>query len=145
MSSIVTCEKCGRGNRVPARHLADRGACGACHQELPPAHAPIEVDAPTFDAIVREAAVPVLVDFWAPWCGPCRMAAPAVAETARSTSGRALVLKVNTDEHPDVAARYGVRGIPNFVVIRRGQVVHQQAGVVSADAMQGWLVRAAQS
>lgn len=139
---IVTCQRCGRGNRVPARHLANQGRCGACREVLPPAQAPLEVDAATFEEVVRDAAVPVLVDFWAPWCGPCRMAAPAVAETAQSASGRALVLKLNTDEHPEVAARYGVRGIPNFAVLVRGRVVHQQAGVVPAEVMLRWLTEA---
>jgi thioredoxin 2 len=104
---------------------------------------PLDVDGAAFDEITREAGVPVLVDFWAPWCGPCRMAAPAVKSVAGEVAGRALVLKVNTDEHPAVAARYGVRGIPNFVVLRQGQVVHQQAGVASAEDMARWLAVAA--
>jgi thioredoxin 2 len=142
---VRPCPSCGRSNRIPSRHLASVGRCGACHFELGPLDTPLDVDRQGFDDVVREAAVPVLVDFWAPWCGPCRMAAPQVAETARRSAGRAVVLKVNTDEHPDVAARYGVRGIPNFVVLNRGRLVHQQAGVASADALDALLRDAAES
>jgi thioredoxin 2 len=81
----------------------------------------------------------VLVDFWAEWCGPCKMAAPEVAKVAEYAAGRALVVKVDTDAYPQVAARYGVRGIPNFVVVRNGRTVFQQSGVVPYTTMLGWL------
>lgn len=133
------CPTCGRSNRMPARHLADVGRCGACQAPLPPLDAPLEATPDTFDEVVGGAVVPVLVDFWAPWCGPCRMAAPEVAKVAAELAGHAVVLKVNTDEHPALGARYGVRGIPNFVVLSKGAVVHQQAGVVPAQEMARWL------
>jgi len=126
---------------VPAAHLADTGRCGACKLALPPVDEPLDVDAATFDAIVREAKVPILVDFWADWCGPCHMAAPEVKRAAAEMAGRAVVLKVDTEHNPDVAARYNVRAIPNFIVLRHGELVHQQPGVVDHATMKEWLVR----
>ncbi len=133
------CSTCGRKNRVAAANVAKRVRCGACKAELPPIAEPLEADSALFDEIVNGAQVPVLVDFWAPWCGPCRMAAPEVERVAQSMAGRALVLKVNSDQQPQLAERYNVRGIPNFIVFRNGRVALQQAGVVPHDQMKRWL------
>jgi len=139
MPVIRKCPHCDRSNRVPAGHLADTGRCGACQSPLPPADEPIAVDAVQFDEIVRDARVPVLVDFWADWCGPCHMAAPEVARAAKETAGKAVVLKVDTERVPELAARYHVRGIPNFAVFHNGKLVRQQAGVVDAEQLKEWL------
>jgi thioredoxin 2 len=140
---IRACPSCGTKNRIPAAHLAHDGKCGKCKAALPPVDEPIEADAALFDEIVKDAKVPVLVDFWATWCPPCRAAAPHVKSVAHEMKGRALVLKVDTDRNPSVAAKFGVRGIPNFVVLRAGQAVHQSAGLVDAATMASWLKSAA--
>ena len=144
MPAIRTCKNCGQKNRIAVSHLADdTGRCGECKTPFPPQDEPLQVDAALFDEILKSSRVPVLVDFWAEWCGPCHAAAPEVARTAKDMAGQAIVLKVDTDKHQQLAARYGVRGIPNFVVFSGGKLVRQQAGVVGHDVMESWLRSAA--
>jgi thioredoxin 2 len=127
---------------VSAAHLSDTGRCGACKAPLPPVAEPINVDSDSFHDIVANARVPVLIDFWAAWCGPCRTAAPEVHRTAEKMAGRAVVLKVDTEQSPELAQRFNVMSIPNFVVMKDGSIFIQQPGLVDHRQMIHWLTQA---
>jgi len=133
------CSACGATNKVPAKHLTDTGRCGSCKAALPPLSTPIEATAEVFRDVVQNARVPVFVDFWAAWCGPCRMAAPEVEALAKEMAGRLIVLKVNTEREQEIAAEFRIQSIPHFVVLRSGRVVLQRSGAAPRSKLQRWV------
>ena len=127
----IVCAHCGATNRLPAARLGDQPDCGRCHQPLLTG-APIELDDRNFDAFVQKSTLPVLVDFWAPWCGPCRQMAPQFDAAARQLRGRALLVKVNSDDNPETSAKFGIRSIPTLVRLQAGVEQRRQAGALPA-------------
>ena len=125
---IVGCPNCHKANRLPYASLGRAARCGHCKSAIPAPSSPIEVEsAAAFDAATR-GQLPVLVDFWAPWCGPCKMVAPEVERVARTTAGRYLVLKVNTDAQQEIAGRFRIQSIPTLALIINGREVQRLAG-----------------
>jgi thioredoxin 2 len=134
VSAIVNCPNCGKKNRLkPSAEGVPR--CGNCHNALPWL---VDADRATFDAEIT-ASVPVVVDFWAPWCGPCRMIAPALENQARAHAGELKVVRLNVDEAPDISARYGVQGIPLLVLIRDGEERDRLVGAVPERQIESWI------
>jgi thioredoxin 2 len=137
-STVVTCPNCGKKNRVLA---AAQGVprCGQCHKPLPWM---VDADDETFAQVAEAATIPVLVDLWAPWCGPCRMVSPALETLATERRGRLKLVKVNSDVAPRTSQRFGVQAIPTLVLLKDGEVVDKQVGAAPAPALRAWLDRA---
>ena len=139
---IRACPRCGQRNRLSFSRLNETFRCGKCQSELHPPGEPIEADSEAaFDAIIRQSALPVLVDFWAAWCGPCKMVAPELEKVARTSAGRWLIVKVDTEVLPGVAARYGISAIPTLVLFRGGAEVGRQSGALPARAIEQFITR----
>ena len=137
-SDIVTCTQCAQRNRVPA-DAAGTPRCGKCHTDLPWITNATDDD---FDPIATHASLPVLVDLWAPWCGPCRVVEPGVARAARELAGKLKVVKVNVDEAPRISQRFQARSIPMLLVMKGGNVVSQQVGAVPPDQLMAFVNKA---
>jgi thioredoxin 2 len=137
---IRTCPDCHTENRVPASKLHLAARCGHCKTPLSPVDQPVVIESEAdFDDLVRNATLPVLVDFWAQWCGPCRTVAPELEKIARSRAGKLVIAKVDTDAQPTVAARYQIKSIPTFVLFANGRESKRALGAMPGPALLGAL------
>ncbi|HYT67003.1 MAG TPA: thioredoxin [Vicinamibacterales bacterium] len=137
---VVACPSCGQRNRQAFSRLTSGTRCGKCQTPLTPPAAAIETpDAASFDAAIASSDIPVVVDFWAPWCGPCRMVAPELARVAAANAGRYLVLKVNTDAIPELGERFNIRSIPTMSVFGAGREQGRTTGARPAADIEAFI------
>jgi len=140
---IVACESCGKKNRVSYERLGDAVKCGECKQPIKAPGEPIELHSSAdFDRLIARSSLPVVVDYWAPWCGPCRMVAPELQKVAARQAGQAVVVKVNTDELSDLGERFGIRSIPTLAVFAGGKEVARESGARPAAEIEAFIARA---
>jgi thioredoxin 2 len=142
-SQIIACPSCHTRVRVPLTKLQDHPVCAKCKSPVLAGN-PIELDAPSFQTHAERSTFPVLVDFWAPWCGPCKMMAPVLDRVAERSRTRIQVGKVNTDEEQVLAQRFGIRSIPTLILFREGRELARQSGAVDAATLGRWLEHALQ-
>jgi thioredoxin 2 len=134
-SEVIRCPHCGQANRVPAA-AAGTPRCGKCHEPLPWI---ADADDASFGEVADAAKVPVLVDLWAPWCGPCRMVSPALEQLAGELAGKIKLVKVNVDNSPQLSRRFGAQAIPTLLILNHGQVTARQTGAVPLAALRTWV------
>jgi thioredoxin 2 len=140
---ILGCPRCGQRNRVAYERLGRPSRCGQCKSELSPPAQPVQIkDAAEFDRVVASASIPLVVDYWAPWCGPCRMVAPELEKVAARQAGRVLVVKVNTEALPDLGTRFGIQSIPTLAVFAQGREVARSSGARPAADIEAFVNQA---
>jgi thioredoxin 2 len=137
---LIVCPHCLKTNRVPEARAAEDPTCGHCHQPLLAAK-PVALDDASFDAVIAKTELPVVVDFWASWCGPCLMMAPHYEQAAARLKGRALFAKVDSDASPQTSSRFAVRSIPTLLLMRGGKEVKRQAGATQASQIVDWVTQ----
>jgi thioredoxin 2 len=143
---LLSCPNCGTTNRLRYNGLDRHTRCPKCQTDLPRPNEPIDVQsAEDFDAVVNNASLPIVVDFWASWCGPCRMVAPEIKKVAEHMAGKALVLKVDTDANPELSSRFGIRSIPTIGVFANGREVNRASGARPAAAIEAMVPQSAQA
>jgi len=140
---LTACPRCGQKNRTPFVHASQRGRCGVCKAQLPALSSPVEIDTSEhFEALIANCSVPVLVDFWAPWCAPCRTVAPEMEKVAVAQAGRLVVAKVNTENLPALSRRFEIHSIPTMMVFLHGKEMGRTAGARPAAAIQDFVAQA---
>ena len=136
----LVCPDCGAVNRVPDERLAEQPKCGKCGFSLLPGK-PVDLGAENFDKFVARSGLPVVIDFWAPWCGPCKMFAPVFSQAAAELNTRYRFVKVNTEAEQGLAAQYAIRSIPTLAIFRDGREVNRMAGALDAANLKRWLAQ----
>lgn len=140
---IAACSKCGQKVRTSYQHLGEGVRCARCKADIPSPGEPLEIPSVAlFDALVSASAVPVVVDYWAPWCGPCRMVAPELKKVAAAHRGQLIVVKVNTEALPDLATRFGIQSIPTMALFNGGKEVSRTVGARPAAGIEAFIDRA---
>ncbi len=137
---VIACANCGKKNRIPSARLAETGTCGHCQSALPPVAAPVDINTEAqFDKLIAASPLPVVADFWANWCGPCRQVAPELEKVARARAGEWLVVKVDTEALPGLGARFGIRSVPTMAVFAGGREAARTSGARPAPAIESFV------